>query len=158
MEQIYVEATYIEIDENCVYQTSCFYENLFVYILLAEKELGKMEPTTKQLVHTSTPTPLGKTKAGRKEWDYVHSDLIGKVVVIHSCESVRTQYGQAYVCRCSLEGEFMSVLFGGTVLVDQLSDILDELPVIARVTKPGAYYLLEDPETVPEPSNEEVPF
>jgi len=117
-----------------------------------------MAKQTKFVAPTVNPTPLGETKAGRKEWDYVHSDLIDKVVVIHSAEPVRTQYGQAYVCRCYLEGEVMSVLFGGTVLVDQLSDILDELPVIARVTRPGAYYLLEDPETVPEPSKEEKPF
>lgn len=85
---------------------------------------------------------LQDTRLVRLEWDATHSDLKDKNIILHSATCVRTQYGDAYVCVVEVEDQTLSVLMGGTVLVEQISTILEDLPVACRVEKPTRYFLL----------------
>lgn len=73
-------------------------------------------------------------------WDYKHSDIVDKEVVILSVEQTITGYGQAYIGKCLIDGEEHKVLFGGEVLVQQIKSVLDRLPLKGTVKKAGKYF------------------
>lgn len=122
------------------------------------REVIAMEQQKPSNLGVPKAKPFGKTKAGRKDWDCVHSELLGKDFLILSAEPCTTQYGQAYVVQVIVHGEARSVLFGGSVLISQIADILDELPVAAHMSKPTNYYLLEDQDHVTPDATNDVPF
>lgn len=87
--------------------------------------------------------PFGETVAGKKKWDCTHSDLIDQTIIITDYQPIRTQYGEALLADCVVDGDPMAVLIGSNVLVDQLSYIKDELPVQATIRYIKNYYTFE---------------
>jgi hypothetical protein len=78
--------------------------------------------------------------AGRKDWDYTHTDLVDREIILLSAVTIRTQYGEAYLAEIMLDGEKKSALIGGTVLKEQLSFIMNELPVKTTIRFVKKYY------------------
>lgn len=83
-------------------------------------------------------------RTGRR-WDITHKDIVGDLIVIHSVKDITTKYGDACLCRIDHHGFEKMCLMGGTVLIDQLHDIEQVLPVISVVRKPARAYTLLDP-------------
>lgn len=75
-----------------------------------------------------------------RKWDLKHSDVLNMPIIIVDATSVTTSYGDAYVCTCIVNGEKKDILMGGTVLIQQLDEVMDKLPVKATVKKQGRYY------------------
>lgn len=83
-------------------------------------------------------------RTGRR-WDVTHKDIVGDLIVVQSTKEITTRYGEAMLCRIDHQGEEKMCLMGGTVLIDQLRDLANVLPVIAVVRKPARSYTLLDP-------------
>lgn len=73
-------------------------------------------------------------------WQYKHSDLVDKLIVILDYEPIETRYGDAFLARCVVDEEVVSVLIGSTVLCSQLEKVFEHLPVSATITKVSNYY------------------
>ena len=86
----------------------------------------------------------------RGEWTLTHKDLLGQEVVISSYREIVTQYGEALIAETLVNGEIHSVLIGAQVLIKQLRDVKDLLPIRAKVVKPGRYYEFESAEYAEE--------
>jgi hypothetical protein len=85
---------------------------------------------------------LQDTKLVRLEWEGTHADLENRNIVILTAVPVRTQYGDAFVCDVQIDDKKAPILMGGSVVVDQINTILDDLPVLCRIEKQNRYYLL----------------
>jgi hypothetical protein len=109
------------------------------------REVLKMATEKKKDLGIPKLKPFGETKAARIEWDYTHSQIVDKVVIILSAVGTDTQFGNAYICECIIDEQRVNVLFGGSVLCKQIEQMSDELPVQAWVIKPAHYYMLADP-------------
>ena len=86
---------------------------------------------------------FAECEAVGKKWEYTHADLKDRTVVIMGFKPITTQFGECLLAQCLLEGEEVSVLFGGEVLIRQLKLIENELPVEATIRKNGRYYEFE---------------
>lgn len=98
---------------------------------------------------------FGDTKAGQQRWEYTHTDLVDKEVVVLSAESITTDFGDAYLCKVLVNGTEAVVLFGGVVLVKQIAANIRDIPFKALLVKrPNVrYYEFTD---VPEEEGIEV--
>jgi len=83
-------------------------------------------------------------RTGRR-WDCTHKDIVGKLIIIQRSKEITTRYGEAMLTDLDVEGVQKTVLMGGTVLIDQLKELLVHLPVVAIVRKPARAYALFDP-------------
>lgn len=75
-----------------------------------------------------------------RKWDMVHSAVLNMPIIIVDASPITTSYGDAYVCTCIVNGEKKDILMGGKVLVQQLTEVMDNLPVRATVKKQGRYF------------------
>lgn len=73
-------------------------------------------------------------------WDYKHSDIVDKEVVILSVKETKTGYGPAFLGKCIVDDKECRILFGGEVLVQQLDNVKNMLPLRATVKKEGKYF------------------
>lgn len=80
-----------------------------------------------------------------KRWDMTHKECKFDLLVIHRAKEINTRYGVAYLASVDHKGEQKEVLLGGQVLVDQIKDLIQNLPVMAVIRKPGRSYVLTDP-------------
>lgn len=80
-----------------------------------------------------------------KRWDMTHKDLVDKLVIIHRLTEIETRFGKAYLVDLDVEGEQKTALFGGQVLIEQLGQLADNLPVLAVIVKPARSYVLTNP-------------
>ena len=76
----------------------------------------------------------------RPQWDTTHAKIVDKDIVICDAYPTKTQYGDAFVCGCMVDGELIQVLIGGMVLYDQLELLLNKLPIRARIIHEKRYY------------------
>lgn len=89
-----------------------------------------------------------------KRWDFTHSELMGQVIVILGFSETDTQYGDALLADCLVDGLRKVVLVGGTVLIEQLKEVQAHLPLRAVIEKPKKTYIFRSPpiaEKAPEP-------
>ena len=107
------------------------------------KEMLKMSEEVFDKLGIPNLKPFGETAAGKKTWDCTHSDLVDQTIIITDYRPIRTQYGDALLADCVVDGNPMKVLMGSNVLVDQLSYIKDELPVQATIRFVKNYYTFE---------------
>lgn len=99
------------------------------------------------------------------DWDCTHADLVGKDTLFMEFRTTKTQYGEALLCDCfnEVDGAFVA-LIGGQVLMEQLKEVEDRLPLRAIIAKTGRYYcFVAPPETIqtlddPAEEEEELPF
>ncbi len=82
---------------------------------------------------------------GKAPWGMKHSDLINLNVIVISFTDIETNYGQAYLAECIVEGKREKVLFGAQVLMEELDKVKADLPMEFRVAKPGKYYTFVAP-------------
>lgn len=80
-----------------------------------------------------------------KRWDMTHKECKFDLLVIHRAKEINTRYGVAYLASVDHKGEEKEVLLGGQVLVDQIRDLLQNLPVMTVIRKPGRSYVMTDP-------------
>ena len=80
-----------------------------------------------------------------KRWDLTHKEVFGDVLVVKRAKAINTKYGAAYLASCDHKGLQVEVLFGGQVLIDQIEELLPNLPVLAVIRKPGRSYVFTDP-------------
>lgn len=97
---------------------------------------------------TSDPTAIANVskyvKTGRR-WDLTHKDVLHKLMVIQRFKDINTRYGPACLVEVDIEGLQKTILFGSTVLQDQIHELGVNLPVLAVVIKPARAYTLSDP-------------
>ncbi len=87
---------------------------------------------------------VGKPQ-GEKDWDKTHSDLINLDVLVISYRPITTQYGDAYLADCFLDGKRLNILIGAQVLMEQLAEVKDDLPMWFSVIKPKKSYIFVAP-------------
>lgn len=79
-----------------------------------------------------------------KQWDLKHSEVVNELLVIQRAKEIHTKYGSAYLADCDHKGEQKTILLGGQVLVERMSELLPHLPVIAVICKPARSYQFRD--------------
>ena len=89
-----------------------------------------------------------------RRWEFTHRDVLDTPLVILTAKSIQTQFGEAYISDVLIDEEYHTVLFGGSVLVKQVEEAKEHLPVWAMVIKPGKYYQFENPALPQEKSDE----
>lgn len=123
------------------------HENALSQAQQAEKK-AQPEPLDLFAKATSDPSAMAVVskyvKTGRR-WDCTHKNIIGKLIIIQRAKEITTRYGQAMLTDIDIEGHQKTVLMGGTVLIDQIQELLVNLPVVAVVRKPARAYALFDP-------------
>lgn len=90
-------------------------------------------------------TRVSSVVTSGKRWDYAQKEVADKVIVVHRYHDIETQYGPAYLVDIDVEGEQATLLAGGEVLIKQLVEMVDYLPMVAVIRKPGRCYVFTDP-------------
>lgn len=75
-----------------------------------------------------------------KKWQCTHKDVLDETIVVISFTPITTSYGDAKLADIVLNGERKTCLMGGTVLVKQLDEVEEKLPLKAKIVKEGRYY------------------
>lgn len=75
-----------------------------------------------------------------KPWEFTHKDVMNLELVVYSYEKIETRYGDGYLAKAVIDGEYKKVLMGGKVLMRQLDAMQESLPVRLTVIKQGRYY------------------
>lgn len=73
-------------------------------------------------------------------WQITHTHIVNKEIVILTQSTIKTNYGEARLCKCLVDGVEKLVLMGGQVLVSQIDQFKDNLPIVATIVKQGKYY------------------
>ncbi len=109
------------------------------------KQIGALKVTSKpqKPVQPALPTPIGDVPGVAVTWDYTHSELVDKDLVIHDYVEIETQYGPSLVCNCTINDEVHPVLMGAKVIMNQIILSADFLPVSATIIFTGKYFLLK---------------
>lgn len=89
---------------------------------------------------TGKPVVTADTVIQTKKWDCTHASLMNIPLIVIKFEDIKTSYGEAKLALCIVEGDEKQVLMGGTVLVQQLEEVADQLPMQATIRKVGKYY------------------
>lgn len=89
----------------------------------------------------SNKTPnINEMMERNKPWDYTHSEVLDKLLVINSFTEIETGYGDALLADCVVNEQPAKVLIGGVFLIQALKNVKDRLPVSATIVKEGTYY------------------
>lgn len=117
---------------------------------MADKAAPTQAEQTESLFERATADPdsipaVSKFIRTGKRWDLTHKEVFGDLLAIHRGKEITTKYGQAFLASVDHKGEQKEVLMGGQVLVDQLKDLLPNLPVLTVIRKPGRSYVFTDP-------------
>lgn len=83
-------------------------------------------------------------KSGRR-WELKVSEIQNREIVILDFEDIETKFGAAYLCSVWIDGEEKSLLCGGQVLMSQLDEVKEHLPLKATIIKPGRSYVFSSP-------------
>lgn len=92
----------------------------------------------------SVPLVSKYIRTGRR-WDLTHKDVFGEILVLHSFKTITTRYGDAALVKIDHRGDEKLCLLGTKTLLDQLTELGPNLPVIAVIRKPGKAFVLTDP-------------
>lgn len=87
--------------------------------------------------------PIQDVEGFNPQWDYTHRDVLNKKITVLAFIEIKTQYGEALLVDCDIEGKKVKVLIGGMVLIDQLLSVQSHLPVEATVIKEDRYYTFQ---------------
>lgn len=79
-----------------------------------------------------------------KRWELVQKDVEDEVVILHRFKGITTHYGDAYLVDIDRKGEQSTILIGGQVLMTQLDELAEHLPIVAVIRKPGRAYVFTD--------------
>lgn len=74
------------------------------------------------------------------EYEYKQSDLVDKEIVVLEYKPIVTQYGDALIANCLIEGEEHKVLIGSMVLIKQLELVSDKLPLRGTIKRQKNYF------------------
>lgn len=80
-----------------------------------------------------------------KRWDLKHNEVMGDLLIIKGFKEINTKYGPAMLVQVDHQGLEKQILFGGTVLFDQIEELGVNMPVLAVIRKPARSYTLSDP-------------
>jgi hypothetical protein len=80
-----------------------------------------------------------------KRWELTQREVSESVIIVHRYTDITTQYGPAYLADIDHQGEQKTLLVGGEVLMKQLAELADHLPVVTVIRKPGRSYVFTDP-------------
>lgn len=117
---------------------------------MADKPVQTQAQSTASLFEKATSDPDSIPSVSQfirtgKRWDSTHKEVFGDLLVIHRAKEINTRYGVAYLASVDHKGVQIEVLLGGQVLVDQIKDLMQNLPVMTVIRKPGRSYVMTDP-------------
>lgn len=96
------------------------------------------------LAGEETAPKVNEIVTSGKRWEHTQKEVVDKVMILHRYTAITTHYGDAYIVDIDIEGEQKTLLVGGQVLMKQLVELTDYLPVISVIRKPGRCYVFTD--------------
>jgi len=73
-------------------------------------------------------------------WEVTHKVLKDKDIIIRKASKIPTSYGPSFLADVEVDGGMHKVLIGGKVLIQQLEDVINDLPLSCKIIKVGRYY------------------
>lgn len=92
----------------------------------------------------TAPKVSGIVTSG-KRWEFTQKEIVDQVMILHRYTQISTQYGDAYLVDIDVSGNQATLLIGGQVLMKQLAELAEYLPIVTVIRKPGRCYVFTDP-------------